>query len=143
MLKNIVASLVTSVGLLSLNVSPTLARPAQSFRYHKTFYPTSCNILVNGEKYTCDYAVMGAFNDATANIKLCSTSYCFILILSPTQLANVADGQDFYVRQIAIQKGSRILDQWGASLRCGFSSSNGIGCLGSLENNSQIAIYVE
>gem|GEM_PF-1865223 len=143
MLKQLVASVLTSVGLLSLNISPTLAKPADDFRYHKTFYPTNCNIAINGEKYTCDYGVMGAFSNATANLKLCSTRYCFILVLSSAQLANVADGEDFYVRQVAFQRGSAIVDQWDASLRCGFSRSDGIGCLGELENGTEIVIYVE
>ncbi|WP_236142599.1 hypothetical protein [Nostoc sp. CMAA1605] len=143
MLKKLAASVLTSVGLLSLNASPTLARPAQDFRYHRSFNTTNCNIAINGERYTCDYGVMGAFSNASANLKLCSTRYCFILILSRAQLANVADGQDFYVNQVAFQQGNSIIDEWDASIRCGFSRSDGIGCLGELENGTRIAIYVE
>jgi hypothetical protein len=142
MLKRMVASLLTSVGLLSLNANPTLAKAADYFAAHKTFYPSTCTIGFQGEEYTCDYTVVGAFNDATANLKLCSTSYCFILILSPTQLAQVADGKDFYVRQIAMQKGNRIVTQGNVSMHCGFRSQ-AMGCLGELTNGSKIAIYVE
>lgn len=142
MLKRMVASLLTSVGLLSLNANPTLARPAVNYKYHQTVYPSTCTIAFNGEKYTCDYTVVGAFNNASANLKLCSRRYCFILILSPTQLANLADGEGFYVRQIAMQSGSRIVDQWNVSMQCGFRSQ-AMGCLGEFENGSAIAIYVE
>ncbi|NMG06692.1 hypothetical protein [Brasilonema sp. UFV-L1] len=142
MLKRMVASVLTSVGLLSLNANPTLARPADYFAAHKTYYPSTCTIAFNGEKYTCDYTVVGAFNNATANLKLCSRRYCFILILSPTQLANVADGEGFYVRKIALQRGSRIINQWNVSMQCGFRSQ-AMGCLGEFRNGSAIAIYVD
>lgn len=142
MLKKIVASLLTSVGLLSLNANPTLAKPAVNFAARETIYPSTCTIAIEGEKYTCDYTVMGAFNDASANIKLCSRRYCLILILSPTQLANLADGEDFHVRQIAWQRGHSIGDYLNVSMRCGFQS-DAMGCIGEFENGSAIAIYME
>ncbi|MEH1931673.1 hypothetical protein [Nostoc sp.] len=142
MLKKIVASLLTSVGLLSLNANPTLAIPAVNFAARETIYPSTCTIAIEGEKYTCDYTVMGAFNDASANIKLCSTRYCLILILSPTQLANLADGEDFHVRQITWQRGNSIGDYLNVSMRCGFKS-DAMGCIGEFENGSAIAIYME
>lgn len=142
MLKKMVASVLTSVGLLSLNASPTLAKPAVNYAAHETFYPSTCTIAIEGEKYTCDYTVMGAFNDASANLKLCSKRYCLILMLNSTQLANVADGENFYVRQMAWQRGNSIRDQWDVSMQCGFKS-DAMGCIGELENGSAIAIYVE
>lgn len=142
MFKRMVVSLLTSVGLLSLNASPTLAKPANNFRYHQTFYPSTCSIAIDGEKYGCDYTVMGAFSDASANLKLCSTRYCLILMLTPSQLANLGDGEDFYVSQIAWQRGNRVSDQWDVSMQCGFKS-DAIGCMGEFENGSAIAIYLE
>ncbi|MDZ8091573.1 MAG: hypothetical protein RMZ42_06495 [Nostoc sp. DedQUE05] len=142
MLKRMVASLLASVGLLSLNAPATLAKPAVNFAAHETFYPSSCTIAIKGEKYGCDYTVMGAFSDASANLKLCSKRYCLILMLSPTQVANVADGEDFYVRQMAWQRGSTVSEQWDVSMQCGFKS-DAMGCIGELENGSAIAIYVE
>jgi hypothetical protein len=142
MLKKIVASLLTSVGLLSLNANPTLAKPAVNFAARETIYPSTCTIAIEGKKYTCDYTVMGAFNDGSANIKLCSRRYCFILILSPTQLANLADGEYFHVRQIAWQRGNSISDYLNVSMRCGFKS-DAMRCRGEFENGSAIAIYIE
>jgi len=142
MLKRIVASLLTSFGLLSLNANATLARPAESFRYHQTFYPSTCTIAFDGQIYGCNYTVMGAFSNASANIKLCSTDYCLILLLNATELANVADGEDFSVRQIAWQRGNSITNQWDVSMQCGFKS-DGMGCVGEFDNGSAIAIYVE
>ena len=142
MLKRMVASVLTSVGLLSLNANATLARPAVNFAANQTFYPSNCTIAIEGEKYTCDYTVMGTFNDASANLKLCSTAYCLILVLSPTQVANVADGENFYVRQMAWQRGNTVSDQWDVSMQCGFKS-DAMGCIGELENGNKVAIYIE
>ncbi|WP_414575967.1 hypothetical protein [Anabaena sp. CCY 9402-a] len=142
MLKKMVASLLTSVGILSLNANSALAERPVDFRYYKTLYPSSCNIAIAGERYRCDYTVVGAFNDASANIKLCSTRDCLILILTPTQLANVADGNYFYIRQMAWQTGNSITRQWNVSLTCS-SSADSMGCIGEVENGSAIAIYVE
>jgi hypothetical protein len=142
MLKRMVTSLITSVGILSINASPTLARPANNFKYHQTFYPSTCTIAIEGKKYGCDYTVMGAFSDASANLKLCSTRDCLILMLTPGQLANLGDGEDFYVSQIAWQRGNRVSDQWDVSMQCGFKS-DAIECIGEFDNGSGIAIYVE
>ncbi|BAY42118.1 hypothetical protein NIES2111_65140 (plasmid) [Nostoc sp. NIES-2111] len=142
MLKNMVASVLAAAGLLSLNSSPTLARPSVDFRYHQTYYPSTCTIGINGEKFTCDYTVLGAFNNGSANIKLCSRRYCLILILTRTQLINVADGEDFSVRRIALQRGNTITDEWKGYMECGFNSQ-AMGCVGKLTNGSNVAIYVE
>lgn len=142
MLKRMVASLLTSVGLLSLNANATLATPAENFAAHETFYPSTCTIAIDGEKYGCDYTVMGAFSDASANLKLCSRRYCLILMLTPTQLANVADGENFSVRQIAWQKGSTVSEGLDVSMQCGFRL-DAMGCVGEFDDGSAIAIYVE
>jgi hypothetical protein len=142
MLKRVVASLVTSVGLLGMNASAALARPAIGFRHHETFYPSTCDIGINGQTFTCEYAVIGAFNNGSANFKLCSSRDCLILILTRAQLANLANGRNFSVRQIAWQSGNRITRQWNASMECG-SRSQAVGCTGRLTNGSRVAIYLE
>ncbi len=142
MLKKIVSSLVTSVGLLSLNANATLAAPADNFLYHKTLYPSSCNIVIDGEKYTCDYTVLGAFSDASANFKLCSTRYCLILMLTPTQLTNIAEGENFSVRKVTWQRGNTVGEELNVSMECGFKSDE-MGCIGLFDNGSAIAIYIE
>ncbi|MEH1769846.1 hypothetical protein [Nostoc sp.] len=141
MFKRMITSLVTSVGLFSLNAHPVLAERAVDFIYSKTLYPSTCNIVIAGETYRCTSTVMGAFDNASANIKLCSSRYCLILILSYPQLVNASDGENFYVRQLAWQKGRYITDQWDVSLTCGLRS--GMGCIGKSEDGSPIAIYVE
>ncbi len=143
MLKRMVVSLLTSVGLLSLTAHPTLAKLANHFATHETVYPSTCSVAVDGERYTCDYVVVGAFNDATANIKLCSSQSCFILMLNRTQFSHVANGQDFSVYNLAWQRGRSIVHQWDTSMRCGFTRSDGLGCVGELEDGSAIAIYME
>lgn len=142
MLKKIAASLLTSIGLFSFNVNSALAERAVNFRYHRTLYPSTCNIAFGGEVYGCTSAVIGSFNDASANIKLCTSQDCLILILTPTQLVNAADGNYFYVRQMAWQRGNYITRDWDVSLTCSLNPE-GLGCVGDLENGSAIAIYLK
>ncbi|UKO98744.1 hypothetical protein [Nostoc sp. UHCC 0870] len=142
MLKRVVASLATSVGLLSLNVNAALAKPAVDFTYHKSFYPSSCNITINRELFSCNYGVIGAFNNGTGNLKLCTTTYCLILILNRTQLQNIANGNAFYINQIALQQGNRITNEWNMSMKCAINA-DALGCLGNLRNGSRVAIYAE
>ncbi len=143
MLKKLAAAVLTSVGLFCVNVAPTLARSTDSFTIHKSFYPSKCSLAFNGSRYYCDYVVVGAFNDGSGNLKLCSQQYCLILEITPSQLANVAAEQDFNVYQISWQQGNRILYESNSSMRCGFSRSDGIGCIGTSENGTKIAIYTE
>ncbi|NJO62093.1 MAG: hypothetical protein HC836_28835 [Richelia sp. RM2_1_2] len=142
MLKKITASLLTSVGLLTLNANPSLAERTIGFTAHQTLYPSTCAVLIEGERYECDYAVMGAFDDASANIKLCSEDACIILMLSPYQLVNIASGEEFRVRQIALQKGNSIIAQWNVSMYCGFNAT-GMGCIGESDDGGEIAVYME
>ncbi|MBE9213132.1 hypothetical protein IQ247_10680 [Plectonema cf. radiosum LEGE 06105] len=142
MLKKITASVLTSIGLLTLNASPSLAKNTVNFTNHQTLYPSTCGVVIEAEKYTCDYAVMGAFDDASANIKLCSDDACIILMLSPYQLGNIANEEDFRVRQIALQKGSSIIAQWNVSMYCGFNAT-GMGCIGESDDGGEIAVYME
>lgn len=142
MLKRVAASLVASVGLLGLNATATLAQPAIGFKHHETFYPSTCNIGINGKTFTCEYAVIGAFNNGTANFKLCDGNQCLILILTRAQLANLANGRNFAVNQIAWQSGNRITQQWNSSMQCG-TRSQAVGCAGRLTNGSRVAVYVE
>ncbi len=142
MLKKITASVLTSVGLLTLNANPSLAENTVNFTNHQTLYPSTCAVVIEGEKYECDYAVMGAFDDASANIKLCSEDACIILMLSPYQLTNIANGEEFRVRQIALQKGNSIIAQWDVSMRCD-SNATGMGCVGESDNGGEIAVYME
>jgi hypothetical protein len=142
MLKKISASLLTFVGLLTLNPNPSLAENTVNFTNHQTLYPSTCAVVIEGERYECNYAVMGAFDDASANIKLCSDDACIILMLSPYQLANIANAEDFRVRQIALQKGNSIIAQWDVSMRCG-SNATGMGCVGESDDGGEIAVYME
>lgn len=142
MLKRVATSLVASVALLGLNATATFAKPAVGFKSHETFYPSTCNIGINGKTFTCEYAVIGAFNNGSANFKLCDGSECLILILTRAQLANLANGRNFAVNQVAWQTGNRITQQWRSSMQCG-SQSQAVGCRGQLTNGSRIAIYVE
>lgn len=141
MLKKIAASLLTSVGLLSFNTSAALAERAVNYDLYKTFYPSNCSLAVAGEKYSCNYMVIGGYYDASANIKLCSSQYCLILKLTPGELRRVADGKDFYVSQMSWQRGNYIDNQWNTSMQCAFRS-NEMGCVGKLPNGSPIAIYL-
>ncbi len=86
--------------------------------------------------------MIGGFNDASANIKLCSSRDCLILMLNPTQLVNAADGEYFSVRQMAWQRGNYITREWDVSLTCALNLQ-GMGCAGELENGSAIAIYLK
>lgn len=142
MLKKLVASVLASAGILALNATPTLAERAVDFAKHKTIYPSDCSIVIEGEKYHCDYAVLGAFDDASGNIKLCSSQYCLIFNLTPSQITNVIDGDDFRVNTIAFQKGSSIVKRWNTSMVCGVNS-NEMGCLGELANGTKIIVYLE
>lgn len=142
MLKKMVASLLTTVGIFSLNTNFVLAERAINYKYYRTLYPGTCNIAFGGDVYGCTSAVIGGFNDASANIKLCTLQDCLILILSPTQLINAADGESFYVRKMAWQRGNYITRQWDVSLTCGLSIQ-GMGCLGELVDGSAIAIYLK
>lgn len=142
MLKKITASVLTSVGLLTLNANPTLAENTVNFTNHQTLYPSTCAVVIEGERYECDYAVMGAFDDASANIKLCSEDACIILMLSPYQLANIASGEEFRVRQIALQEGNSVIARWNTSMRCDFTAT-GMGCVGESESGGEIAVYME
>jgi hypothetical protein len=98
--------------------------------------------MIGAKKFTCNYAVMGAFNDATANIKLCSDDVCVILIVSPSQLSNIANARNFRVRQIAVQEGSSIIGRWNTSMGCGFNAT-GMGCVGRSSNGVEIAVYMK
>ncbi len=71
--------MLTSVGLLTLNANPSLAENTVNFTNHQTLYPSTCAVVIEGERHECDYAVMGAFDDASTNIKLCSEDACMIL----------------------------------------------------------------
>lgn len=142
MLKKIVASAIASVGLFSLNTNAALADRAVNYDIHKTFYPSTCSIFIAGEKYTCNYMVVGGFNDATANIKLCSSEYCLILMLTPSQLQRVAHSRDFYISQMSLQRGSYIDYEWNTSMRCSLKSGE-MGCIGELPNGKSIGIYAE
>lgn len=141
MMKRIIASLLTSIGLLSLNAQTTLAERAIYYRYYRTFYPSVCKIAIADDKLTCNYVVIGAFDNRSVNMKLCSGRYCFILILPFSQLENVANYRDFYVDSVALQKGDFIIRRSDTSMRCGYTS-NAIQCLGELENGDDVAIYV-
>lgn len=141
MLKKIAASLLTSVGLFSFNTSAALAERAVNYDLYKTFYPSNCSLAVAGEKYNCNYMVIGGFYDASANIKLCSSQYCLILKLTPGQLRRVANGRDFYVSQMSWQRGNYIDYSWKTSVQCAFRSDE-MGCMGKLANGRSIAIYV-
>ncbi|WP_373525982.1 hypothetical protein [Nostoc sp.] len=141
MFKRMITSLVASVGLFTLNANPVLAERATSFRVSNTSYPSTCNIVFGDQRYSCTSTVVGAFDNASANIKLCSPSYCFLLILNPTQLVNASSGEYFYVDQMSWQEGNYITRTWNVSLTCGLSS--GIGCVGTSEDGSAIALYTE
>ncbi|MDJ0736011.1 MAG: hypothetical protein QNJ47_18435 [Nostocaceae cyanobacterium] len=142
MLKKIVASLLTSVGLFSFNPNTALAERAVVYDLHKTFYPSTCSVFIGGEEYTCNYMVIGGFNDASGNIKLCSNSYCLIMMLNRSQLVSVANGRDFYVRKMSWQRGYSIDYEWNTSMKCGFRG-NKMGCLGELANGNSIGIYID
>ncbi|MBD2777459.1 hypothetical protein [Iningainema tapete] len=143
MLKRMVATVLASVGLLSLNANTTLAKPAVDFNYHKTYYPSTCSIAIEGEKYSCDYLVFGAFNNASMNMKFCSKQYCLILVVDASQVDRVANQQNFRVNRLAWQRGNSIVRQWDTTMRCGFSRTEGIGCVGELDNGNAIAVYTE
>lgn len=142
MLKKVVASVLTSIGLFSLTANTALAKPADTFTYGKTLYPSNCSVFIKGRNFNCNYMVMGAFRNATANIKLCSGASCLILILSRTQLMNVANGRDFYVRKMAWQTDKFIEREWYTSMRCGLRSDE-MSCMGRLASGKSIAIYVD
>ena len=141
MFKRMITSLVASVGLFTLNANPVLAERAVNFRNSKTLYPSTCNIVFGDQKYSCTSTLLGTFDNASANIKLCSSKYCFILIVNPTQFVNAASGEYFYVDQMSWQEGNYITRTWNVSLSCGLNS--GIGCVGTSEDGRAIALYTE
>lgn len=143
MLKKLAAATLASVGLFCVNMAPTFARPTENFTVYKSFYPSTCRLNLNGTTYSCDYVVVGAFNDGSGNLKLCSQQYCLILEVTASQLANIASQRDFYVYQMSWQQGSSIVSDWNSSMRCGISSTDGIGCIGTSDNGAEIAIYTE
>jgi hypothetical protein len=112
------------------------SRPTENFTVYKSFYPSTCRLTLNGTTYFCDYVVVGAFNDGSGNLKLCSQQYCLILELTASQLANVASQRDFYVYQMSWQQASSIVSDWNSSMRCGISSTDGIGCIGTSDNGA-------
>jgi hypothetical protein len=61
--------------------------------------------------------------------------------LSESDAESYSIGESFYVRQMAWQRGNYITRQWDVSLTCGLSTE-GMGCIGELENGSAIAIYL-
>jgi len=142
MFKKIIASALTSVSLLTLSANTTLAQPPQRFIYRKTLYPSNCSVFIKGNKFTCNYVVMGAFSNASANIKLCSVDNCLILVLSAHQLMSGAKGRDFYIRRMAWQKSNSIDYSWRTSMQCGIRS-NEMSCMGRLANGNSISIYVD
>ena len=142
MLKQLATFALTSVSLLSLNVSTVLAKPAQTYSYRKTFYPSNCSIFLKGEKSNCNYVVLGAFNNGTGNIKLCSKAHCLILMLSRNQLKNAGKGRNFYIWQMSWQRGSYIKAEWDTSMRCNLRNSE-MSCIGEFKNGSSISMYVK
>ena len=142
MLKQIAAFALTSVSLLSLNVNTALASRAQAYSYRKTFYPSNCSVFLRGEKFNCNYLVIGAFNNGTGNIKLCSKSGCLILMLSRNQLKNAANSRNFYIRQLYWQRGGYIKSQWDTYMRCNLRNSE-MSCIGEFKNGSSISMYVK
>lgn len=140
MFKQTVATVLTSVGFLSLNISPSMA---QTYDSYTTISPSVCQIRLEGQTYNCNDIVMGAFRNGSSNIKLCDIRHCLILILSRGQLERVAQGKSFLVSEVAFQEGSSIVDSWAANMQCNFTQSQSIGCIGKLENRLPIAIYIE
>lgn len=141
MLKKIAASLLASLGLLSVHANSALAEPTANYVYHRTLYPSSCNIAIEEEVFGCNSAVIGGFRNGSANIKLCNRRECLILILTRGQLRNAADGEYFYVREIALQRGNYITRRWYASLTCAMNT-RAMRCIGDLENGTAIAINI-
>ncbi|NJO63382.1 MAG: hypothetical protein HC836_35770 [Richelia sp. RM2_1_2] len=142
MLKQIAAFALTSVSLLSLNVSTVLAKPADTYSQHKTFYPSNCSVFLKGSKFDCNYVVIGAFDNGTGNIKLCSKVDCLILMLNRNQLQNAGNGKNFYIWQMSWQKGSYIEAEWDTSMRCNLQN-NEMSCIGEFNNGSSISVYVK
>jgi hypothetical protein len=142
MLKQIAAFALTSVSLLSLNVNTALANRAQAYSYRKTFYPSNCSVFLKGEKFDCNYLVLGAFNNGTGNIKLCSKADCLILMLSRNQLQNAGNGRNFYVGEMSWQRGNYIKAQLDTSMRCNLRN-NEMSCIGEFQNGSSISMYVK
>jgi hypothetical protein len=142
MLKQITAFALTSVSLLSLNVSTVLAKPTQTYSRYKSFYPSNCSVFLKGSKFDCNYVVIGAFDNGTGNIKLCSEAHCLILILNRNQLQNAANGKNFYIWQMSLQKGSYIEAEFDTSMRCNLRNSE-MSCIGEFKNGSSIGVYVK
>ncbi|HLP92043.1 MAG TPA: hypothetical protein VK184_26065 [Nostocaceae cyanobacterium] len=143
MIKKIFASLLAGASVLSFSSLPALARPADKFTVHRSYSPSECNILVSGENFNCDEVIFGGFRSGEVNIKFCSQQYCLIMIVDADEVPKIARGRDFYVSSVALQEGSSITNQWNASIDCGFSRSNGLGCLGTLRNGTRLVVYTE
>lgn len=141
MLNKIAATLVTALSLVTLNVGATLAQPARDYRDYRTLYPRDCTIALDGDRYYCDYIIIGIFNNGSGNIKLCSQEYCFILILDGDNFIRAADGRRFDVREIAWQEGNYIKYRQQASLDCALGE--GVACRGNFRNGTRVAIYAE
>ncbi len=142
MLKQIAAFALTSVSVLSLNVSTVLAKPTQTYNYRKTLYPSNCSIFLKGSKFNCNYLVLGAFNSGTGNIKLCSKVDCLVLMLSRNQFKNAANSKNFYIWQMSWQRGNYIKAQWDTYMRCNLRNSE-MSCIGEFKNGSSISMYVK
>lgn len=140
MFKKTATALLASVAAFFPNMTPA---SADTFTDYITLTPSICDIKVNRDVYQCDDIIMGALDDGTGNIKLCDYRHCVILIIHYSQWNKIANGRDFMVEEMAFQEGSSITDSVYIDMLCGFSRSDGLGCLGKLRNGLPITIYAE
>lgn len=138
MFKKTALTLLASLGLLTANMTPAMA---ERFEDYTTFTPSQCGINLDGEIFECDEVIIGLLANGTSNIKVCFSDGCLILIVSRSQLVNMANSRDFYVQEIALQERSSITDQWDVDMICDMTTYNGMACAGKIENRIPIAIY--
>lgn len=143
MLKKIISILtMTTVSLLVFH-SNVLAEKAKTYIYSDTLYPDTCNISTGSDYYKCDYVIVGIFASGSGNIKLCDQEDCLILILDSDEFKALANGEKFYVTEIAWQNiiNKTPIKRLSGSLYC-TSTSTGLICFGSV-NGGAIAIYAD
>jgi hypothetical protein len=135
MLKKIVGSLLTSVSLLSMNVNPLLALPYDKIE------PSVCKIVMLDKQLGCNQVILRATPSGGGNFQLCSYPYCLNLILTKAQLRNAANGRDFLVYSIELEKENSIISKMTTTTACGFGENGGLACAGTFLDDSAFLLY--
>ena len=143
MLKKALIILLAGTSLSILNLQIALAEQARPFLRSKTFYPDVRSIALEGKVCYCNYLVMGFLSNGNGNIQLCDNrSNCFILIMGLNASDKILNDQPFSITDLAWKRNNEIVNRFEGYLDCAVSTE-GIGCIGTLNDGKSIAIYTK